>query len=200
MHLDEDDKDEENYVGIDYQDYDEKQKQEWANPSYTGKNETVANNPGKKSLLGIIYEKEQYHPQTELKLNEKKIKEKFEIRKNSISGNSTKDLKNGILKKKTSRCVDEIPKKKPKAKSDMDLTYKNKTEINREVNHTVYDKFNLEPFYNDLFEEKPPSGDLFDAMNNDDPNAEVNQIKPEYKSQINPSLPESLNMIISSNF
>ena len=198
MHLDEDDdKDEDNYLGIDYQDYDEKQKQERINPSYKGRNETVANNPGKNSLLGIIYEKEQYHPQTELKPKEKKIKE---IRKNSISGNSTKDLKSGVLKKKTSRYVDEIPKKKQKTKSDMDLTLKNKTEINREVKNEIYDKFNQEAFYNDFYEEKVPSGDLFDFMNNDDPNAEVNKIKPEYKSQINPSLPETFDMKISSNF
>ena len=55
-----------------------------------------------------------------------------------------------------------------------------------------------EQFYDVYNDENPISGDLFNSLNDDDI-AEVNRIRPEYKSQINPDIPESLDMYISSN-
>ena len=59
--------------------------------------------------------------------------------------------------------------------------------------------FNQEYF--DVYDENnEESGDMLNMLNDDDPNAEVNKIKPEYRSQINTNtdIAESLDMIISS--
>ena len=60
--------------------------------------------------------------------------------------------------------------------------------------------FNQELGYFDVYDDNnSPSGDMLNMINDDDPNAEVNKIQPEYKSQINSSIPETLDMLISSN-
>ena len=184
--------------GADFQDYLDKDHFN-LNPSMgTGKNETGANTRGNNSMLDKIDELNSYHPQTELKKDDIKNKQKFRLKqKNSIAGNSLNDL-NKILQKKISR--EDDPTKKPKkTKSEMDFTPK--TEINpeikkKEIEKKIYEKFNQDHYY-DLYDDYSPSGDMLNIIN-DDPNVEVN--KPEYKNQINSDIHESLDMVISSNY
>ena len=147
-----------------------------------------------------------YHAQTELKKDDKKFKDKNKLKhKNSVAGNSSNDL-NKILQKKKTRGDEGVTKKKKKTKTEMDLTLKNnKTEINPEIKKKenekkIYQMFTQEDeqFY-DVYDENLTSGDLFNTMNDDDTIAEVNKIRPEYKSQLNGDIPESLDMLISSN-
>ena len=132
----------ENIFGQDFQEYLNKDHFN-LNPSLgTGKNETGANTSGNNSLFEKIDEINNYHPQTELKKDDIKNKEKFRFKpKKNIERNSFKDL-NKVLQKKTSR--GDVPtKKRKKTKTDMDYTLKNKTEINPEIKKKRFRKKNL---------------------------------------------------------
>ena len=193
-------KEEKDFFGTDYQDYINDKGHFNLNPSIgTGKNETGTNTPGNNSMFEKIDDLNNYHPQTELRKDNIKNKEKKH--KNSIVENSSKNLSKILQKKKTRG--DGPTKKRKKTKSEMDFTLKNKTEINpeikkKEIEKKIYEMYNNEYF--DLYDDNnnDHSGDMLNMINDDDPNAEVNKIKPEYKSQIN-DIPESLDMFISSN-
>ena len=168
------------------------------------KNETLKDYIDYKGDFEKINEIKYYHPQTELNKEDQKTKKKNEIKhKNSINGNSSKDLFK-ILQKKTTRDGEKKTKKKKKTKTDMEISVKNKTEINyedkkKENEKKLYDMFNNEA-YIDVYEYPSPSGDLFNMIDKEEPNAEVNQEKPIYNTQLNHEIPESFNMIISSNY
>ena len=180
------------------------------NQKYTGKNEIGMNESPNKGMFEKIQDLKFDHHQTELNKDEKKTKEKIKMKhKNSISGNSSNNLIN-VLQKKTNREGGEKTKKKnkKKTKQEMDLTLKHrtKTEINyedkkKENEKKIYEMFNDDQPFIDVYEDKiGSSGDLFDMMNNDDANVEVSQKKPVYNTQVSMEIPESFNMIISSEF
>ena len=180
------------------------------NQKYTGKNEIGMNESPNKGMFEKIQDLKFDHHQTELNKDEKKTKEKIKMKhKNSISGNSSNNLIN-VLQKKTNREGGEKTKKKnkKKTKQEMDLTLKHrtKTEINyedkkKENEKKIYEMFNDDQPFIDVYEDQiGSSGDLFDMMNNDDANVEVSQKKPVYNTQVSMEIPESFNMIISSEF
>ena len=195
-------REEKDFFGLDFQNYIDKEPFN-ANPSMgTGKNETGTNTPGNNSMFDKIDELNNYHPQTELKKDGIKIKEKYKLKhKNSIAVNSSNDLSKTLQKKKARG--DAPTKKRKKTKSEMDFTLKTRTEINPEIkkkerDKKFYEMFNQEHYY-DVYDDDAPNDDMLNMMNDDDPNAEVNKIQPEYKSQMNSSIPESLDMVISTN-
>jgi ribosomal protein S16 len=201
---DEKEKEEKDYFGLDYQNYLDAPH---FNPSLgTGKKDTGAETPSNNSMFEKIDNIGNYHPQTELKKDDKKFKDKHKLKhKNSEAGNSSNDLIKTLQKKKARGDEGVNKKKKKKTKTEMGLTLKNKTEINPEIKKKenekkIYEMFTQEDeqFYDVYNDENPISGDLFNSLNDDDI-AEVNRIRPEYKSQINPDIPESLDMYISSN-
>ena len=191
----------ENILRDDYQNYVDNQNY---NPSFgTGKNETGAESHHGHDIFEKFNDIDKYYPQTELRREDKKEKVKTNLkRKKSVIGNSSKDLDN-ILNKKTSR--DEKIEKKKKNKSEMDFTLKYKTEINyeekkKENEKKIYELFNQEAFY-DVYgdgDEVERADDLFELMNNDNGNPEVNQTKSVYTTQINYNVQETFNMILSS--
>ena len=190
--------------GLDYQNYID------SNSKLTGKNESVMNGSPNKPMFEKIEDIKIDHHQTELNKDEKKPKEKTKMKhKNSIAGNSSNDLIN-VLQKKTNRDEGGKAKKKAKKKTkhEMDITskHKTKTEINydekkKENEKKIYEMFNYEQPFIDIYEEQiGSSGDLFDMMNDDNSNVEVSQKKPIYNTQVSMEIPESFNMIISSEF
>jgi hypothetical protein len=71
----------------------------------------------------------------------------------------------------------------------------------KENEKKIYEMFNYEQPFIDVYEEQVgSSGDLFDLMNDDNSNVEVSQKKPIYNTQVSMEIPESFNMIISSEF
>ena len=195
----EEDKEKINIFGEEYQIFDDPN----FNPSQgTGKNDTGANTHKNNSNFDKINELEEYqYPQTELKKNDKKTKEIFKVKhKNSIAGNSSKELSK-ILQRKTSR-AEASTKKKKKTKSEMDFTLKNKTEVNcedkkKEIEAKVYSMYNQEQYF-DFYDTPPVTGDLFNVMNEDEASAEVNITKPIYNTTVNKEIPETFKMCISS--
>ena len=161
------------------------------------------NNPNELEKIDDVA----FHHQTELNKDEPKHKDKEKNKlkhKNSMSGNSSNNLFK-VLQKKTNREEDKKTKKKRKTKTDMDITLKNKTEVNyedkkKENEQKIYEMFNCErdEFY-DIYEEQAPSSDIYNMLNEEDGNPEVNRERPIYNTQVNPEIPESFNMIISSN-
>ena len=117
-----------------------------------------------------------------------------------MAGNSSKNLQK-ILRKKTNR-DDPEPKQKEKRKSEMDITLKNKTEVDKvESEKKIYEMFNN----NDLFYEYDEGGrnesELINLMDNDEalPDPEVNVTKKIYTTQINFDVQETFNMVLSTN-
>ena len=158
-----------------------------------GKNET-----NEEIHSNAIFEKineEKNKPQTEFS---KKPNQKKQIKhKNSLAENSS-----NILQKKTNR-DDESTKKKKKTKNDMELTLKNKTEIdyNKEDREKqFYDMFNQEEAYLDFYDQPAGTGDLANLMNSDEaiPDPEVNQTRQIYTTQNNFDVQETFNMVLSS--
>ena len=87
----------------------------------TGRNETGADSYKNNNNFEKIEEFKPLHYQTELNKSNQKTKEKNKFKhKNSIAGNSSKDLEK-ILQKKKFRNDKEKTKKK-KTKSEMDFT------------------------------------------------------------------------------
>lgn len=209
MHLEEDEN-KDDIFGEDYKNYDILPNLNIS--KLTGKNEkneTVMENSPNKPLFEKIEEKEfeNFHHQTELNKDDKKGKEKPKTKhKKSFAGESLKDSSN-ILKRKTTREYEEKGKKKDKnkkTKSKMDSIPKNpRTELNyedikKENEKKIYEAFNQDQFY-DMYEERSPeAGDLLNLMNEEEANAEVNKNKPSYYTQVNSNIPETFNMIISS--
>ena len=107
-----------------------------------------------------------------------------------------------MLNRKKSRADEAVPKKKRKTKTNMDITLKSKTEVNTEdkkkEKKDVFEKYNQTAFF-DIYERPGDSGDIYDTLNDEDPNAEVNKIMPTYNSVVNHSIPESFDMCISEN-
>ena len=170
--------------------------------------------PPNKGMFEKIEDLKFDHHQTELNKDEKKPKEKTKMKhKNSISGSSSNNLIN-VLQKKTNRDEGEKTKKKnkKKTKQDMDLTLKNKGKTNTEINNyedikkenekKIYEMFNYEHPFIDMYPDPQASssGDLFSMLNDDESNVEVSQKKPVYNTQVNMDIPETFNMIISSEF
>ena len=157
-----------------------------------GKNETNED-MHHNAFFEKINESERNKPQTEF--NKKPNLKNQQKRKNSLAENPS-----NILQKKTSR-VDGPTKKKKKTKNDMDLTLKNKTEIeyDKSKNEKVlYEMFNQEEAFLDLYDEPAESGDLANLMNS--AYTEVNKENLQiYKTENNLDIPESFDMILSSN-
>ena len=196
---DEKEKEEKDFFGDDYQNLVDNI---YNNPSLgTGKNETGADSPHYNGIFEKINLDK--YPQTELSKDGKKEKTNLK-HKNSVALNSSKELDN-ILNKKTNR-DEKKNKKKRKTKTEMDITLKNKTEINceekkKENEKKIYEMFNQEPFF-DVYgnaDEIGPSGDLYDMMNNDEANPEVNQTKSVYTTQLNVDIQEAFNMVLTSS-
>ena len=160
-----------------------------------------------QGMLEKIDDFRNYHHQTELNKEDQKTKGNKKIkRKNSFSGNTSNEQFKA-LQKKTNRDGEKKAKKKKKTITDnnMDFTLKNKTEINnyeekkKENEKKIYDAFNNEDFYNVYDDpQNDASGDLFNLMNEEQNINEVNQSFPRYNTQMNREIPESFNMIISS--
>ena len=202
-------KEENDIFSLAYQDYID------SSSKLTGKNEPGISGPPNKGMFEKIEDLKFDHHQTELNKDDKKPKEKPKIKhKNSISGNSSTNLIN-VLQKKTNRDEGDKTKKKnkKKTKKEMDLTLKNKgkTKTNTEINYEdkkkenekkIYEMFDCENPYIDMYEDPAASssGDLFSMMNDDESNVEVSQKKPVYNTQVNMDIPESFNMIISSEY
>ena len=101
-----------------------------------------------------------------------------------------------------------------KRKSKMEITSKNYTEINNyeeikkenekkiyeayQNDKKIYESFNQEQFLDMYVDQAPSGGDLFEAINEEDSNAEVNKSKPSYNTQVISNIQETFNMIISS--
>ena len=195
---DEKEKEEKDFFGDDYQNLVDNI---YNNPSLgTGKNETGVDSPYNNGIFEKINLDK--YPQTELSKDGKKEKGNLK-HKNSVALNSSKELDN-ILNKKTNR-DEKKNKKKRKTKTEMDISIKNKTEINyeekkKENEKKIYELFNQEAFY-DVYgdgDEVERADDLFELMNNDNGNPEVNQTKSVYTTQINYNVQETFNMILSS--
>lgn len=201
-------KEESDFFGLAYQDYID------SSSKLTGKNEPGISGPPNKGMFEKIEDLKFDHHQTELNKDEKKPKEKTKMKhKNSISGSSSNNLIN-VLQKKTNRDEGEKTKKKNKKKTkhDMDLTLKNKGKTNTEINNyedikkenekKIYEMFNYEHPFIDMYPDPQASssGDLFSMLNDDESNVEVSQKKPVYNTQVNMDIPETFNMIISSEF
>lgn len=197
---------EEPLFGKEYDQFNEDQMNE---PSeLTGKNQTGVNAPSHKGNFNKIDELKEYqehHHQTELNKSNKKTKTKH---KNSEIGNSSSENLPKILKKKTSRLDTskiEETKKKKKTKTKMDIGFKHQTEINKDQKSKMYEMFSNEnmlvneDYYNVYDQKTSENGDLFNTMDDEDPNAFVNKMKPAYTSTLNHEIPESLNMFISEN-
>ena len=154
-----------------------------------GKNETNED-MHHKAFFEKINESERNKPQTEF--NKKPNPKNIIKRKNSLD-----EKPSNILQKKTSR-ADGPTKKKKKAKNDMDITLKNKTEIEYDKSN-IYEIFNREEeAFLDLYDEPADSGDLANLMNS--AYTEVNNEKLQiYKTENNLDIPESFDMILSSN-
>ena len=146
-----------------------------------------------------LQENNKKYPQTELNNSEQIFKVKNRI--NNERNSSTKELPK-VLNRKKSRADEAIPKKKRKTKTNMDITLKSKTEVNTEdkkkEKKDVFEKYNQTAFF-DIYERPGDSGDIYDTLNDEDPNAEVNKIMPTYNSVVNHSIPESFDMCISEN-
>ena len=175
----------------------------------TGRNETGADSNKNNNNFEKIEEFEPRLYQTELNKSNQKTKEKNKFKhKNSITGNSSKDLEK-ILQKKKLRDDKEKTKKKKKTKSEMDFTtLRNETEINseekkKENEKRIFEMFNPENYtdFNDVYEEMKGSGDLFENSDNyfnEEIIPEVNKTSKIYKTELNNKIPESLKMFISS--
>ena len=190
----------EEFLGEDYQNFDVYKENE-EHSIGTGKKETGPETFKNKGLFEKIDESDQYKPQTEFNKNEKKLDKKTSFaRKGSLAGNSSKNLQK-ILRKKTNR-DDPEPKQKEKRKSEMDITLKNKTEVDKvESEKKIYEMFNN----NDLFLEYDEGGrnesDLINLMDNDEaiPDPEVNITRRIYTTQNKFDVQETFNMVLSSN-
>ena len=199
----EEDANEQNVIG-DYQNFLE--EPQYLDEINQKKNDTLKDNASNNDIFEKINEIGNFHHQTELNKEDLKTKEHKKIKhKNSISGNSTNDLFKA-LKKKTNREGEKRAKKKKKTKTDnMDFSLKNKTELNnyedikKENEKKIYDAFNNEEYF-DVYgdQQQDPSGDLFNLMNEEHTINEVNQSRPVYNTQMDREIPESFNMIISS--
>ena len=218
MHLEEDEN-KDDIFGEEYKNYDLLPNLNIS--EFTGKNETVVENSPNKPIFERIEEKElqNLHHQTELSRDkdDKSNKEKLKIKKKkSFCDDSLKDSSN-ILNKKTNRDEDQKVKKKEKIKkrkSKMEITSKNYTEINNyeeikkenekkiyeayQNDKKIYESFNQEQFLDMYVDQAPSGGDLFEAINEEDSNAEVNKSKPSYNTQVISNIQETFNMIISS--
>jgi len=159
-----------------------------------GKNETNED-MHHNAYFEKINESEKNKPQTEFS---KRPNPKNQMkRKNSLAENSS-----NILQKKTSR-ADGPTKKKKKTKNDMDLTLKNKTEIEydkSERKKLIYEVYNQEEFFDD-YPQPAESGDLINILNSDEaiPDTEVNETRQIYRTENNLNVPETFDMILSSN-
>ena len=83
----------------------------------------------------------------------------------------------------------------------MDITLKNKTEIEYDKSKNeklLYEIFNQEDAFLDLYDQPAESGDLANLMNS--AYTEVNKDKLQiYKTENNLDAPETFDMILSSN-
>lgn len=198
----EDERDNDNIFGDDYKEYLNNGNHH--NPSMnTGKIDTSEETP----RFEKIDKADNYHPMTELNKPDKKTKEKTKKHKKSLALISSSSESKELLQKKTSRAGDG---KKKKTKSEMELTFQNKTEIRpeknkKDIDQKVYEMFNNpEPFI-DVYEQNhneniinEESLDPDKFYDDNDQDAEVNQEKPTYKTEINKTIPETFNMIFDS--
>ena len=177
-----------------YQDFDE--PYEPSNEIYG--NQTSVNNFQKLNYFKSeqnLDENDDYRPQTEINKNNKKKKGDFS-RKNSELNQSPlkfmgKKKKKEPLKKKESKLEflskNKTKEKEEKPKEDVYVKYNNEeVAVNNEIGDDYFQINNNQE-----------RGDLYDRMNNDDPN--VNQISSAYMSTTNHNLPENFDMVISTN-
>jgi len=182
----------EEFLGEEYQNFDlDKENIDYS--LGTGKRETGPESFKNKGFFEKLDEGDHYKPQTEFNKNEKKFDKKTSFaRKGSFAENSN------ILKKKTNRDEPQA-KKEEKMKSEMDITLKYKTEVDKADDKKVYEMFNNEPFL-DFYEERNES-ELINLMDNDEvlPDPEVNITKKIYTTQNKFDVQETFNMILSKN-